>query len=106
MPKYPILLILLILFGFSCSEKRYPDPLTAEESMETFQLHEDFEIEIFATEPHVKDPVSMVFDESGNIYVVEMPDYPYKPEPGEGQGRIIMLRDTDGDGRIDESTVF
>ena len=24
----------------------------------------------------------MEFDEQGNIYVVEMPDYPYRPEPG------------------------
>lgn len=106
MPKNIILLLLIISLGFSCAEKRYPDPLTPEEALEHFQLHEDFEIEIFATEPHVMDPVSMVFDEAGNIYVVEMPDYPYKPEPGEGQGKIKLLKDTDGDGRIDEATVF
>src|SRR5690554_6504383 len=106
MPNNIILLLLIISLGFSCAEKRYPDPLTPEEALEHFQLHEDFEIEIFATEPRVMDPVSMVFDESGNIYVVEMPDYPYKPEPGEGQGRIKMLWDRDGDGIIDEATIF
>lgn len=106
MPRNIVAFALLFIMAFSCSEKRYSEPLSAEEALKTFQLHEGFEIEIFATEPHVWDPVSMVFDESGNIYVVEMPDYPYKPEPGEGQGKIKLLRDTDGDGRIDESTVF
>src|SRR5690606_33422365 len=64
------------------------------------------EIEVFAAEPLVEDPVSMVFDARGNIYVVEMPDYPYKPEPDQGQGRIRMLWDRDKDGFIDESTIF
>src|SRR5690606_5067465 len=98
-----------VLFGLSsssCSEKRYTDPLTPEESIKEFQLDEHFEIEIFAAEPYIQDPVSMIFDEHGNAYVVEMPDYPYKPEPGQGKGRIIMIRDTDGDGRVDSSTVF
>lgn len=35
-----------------------------------------------------------------------MPDYPYKPEPGEGRGVIKKLIDTDGDGIIDSSVVF
>lgn len=95
-----------VLAAFSCTEKRYPDPLSIEEALNSFQLHEDFEIEIFAAEPHVMDPVSMVFDALGNIYVVEMPDYPYKPEPDQGQGKIKMLWDRDGDGVIDEATVF
>src|SRR5690606_8382896 len=90
----------------SCSNERYPGPMTPEESLEHFELHEDCEIEIFATEPHVQDPVSMIFDENGNAYVVEMPDYPFKPEPGQGKGRIKLLRDTDGDGKVDSSTVF
>lgn len=104
--NFVLLLVLVTVLGASCSEPRYPGPLSPEASMETFQLRDGFKIEIFATEPHVLDPVEMIFDEQGNIFVVEMPDYPYKPEPGEGKGRIKLLRDTDGDGRIDESIVF
>ncbi len=63
-------------------------------------------IEVFASEPHVLDPVDMVFDEQGRAFVVEMPDYPYKPEHGKGRGRIRLLQDTDGDGRVDESVIF
>lgn len=94
------------LAAFSCAEKKYADPLSPEEALKSFTLHNDFEIEVFAAEPLVEDPVSMVFDARGNIYVVEMPDYPYKPEPDQGQGRIRMLWDRDKDGFIDESTIF
>nr|WKN37295.1 dehydrogenase [Tunicatimonas sp. TK19036] len=95
------------LMFFSCSEKEhYPDALTPEGALQSFQLHDGFDIEIFAAEPQVMDPVSMVFDEQGNAFVVEMPDYPYKPEEGKGQGRIKVLIDTDQDGRVDQATVF
>ncbi|EON77957.1 Putative c-type cytochrome [Lunatimonas lonarensis] len=90
----------------SCKEPKYADALSPEASMATFDLHEDFMIELFAAEPHVWDPVEMVFDEKGQAYVVEMPDYPYKPEEGKGRGRIRLLKDTNGDGVVDESVIF
>lgn len=90
----------------ACSQQRYPGPLSAEEALKTFQLDSAFTIELFAAEPLVMDPVEMVFDENGKVYVVEMGDYPFKPEPGMAKGRIKVLEDTDGDGRADEATVF
>src|SRR5262249_41664169 len=60
-----------------------------------------------AAEPLVYDPVAAAFDEDGNLYVCEMRDYPYKPGPGQAPlGRVRLLRDTDGDGVFDTSTVF
>ncbi|SEJ73024.1 putative membrane-bound dehydrogenase domain-containing protein [Cyclobacterium xiamenense] len=99
------LLTLLLAFG-ACEDSKYAGPLSPDASMATFAIHEDFEVQLFAAEPHIKDPVDLVFDEYGVAYAVEMPDYPYKPEPGKGQGVIKKLMDTDGDGRIDASTVF
>ncbi len=92
--------------NITCSEKHYTDALTPEEALRTFTLNEDFKIELFAAEPFVLDPVEMVFDEQGRAFVVEMPDYPFKPESGVGAGRIRMLSDTNGDGRVDQSTIF
>lgn len=100
----PIVFILGVFF--SCSEPKYPASKTPEQSMETFHLDDRFEIQLFASEPVVKDPVSMIFDEKGDIYVVEMPDYPYPPEDGSGQGVIKKLLDTDGDGVMDDFTIF
>ena len=45
---------------YSCGEDPlYPDPMTPEESMATFQLDERFEIQLVAAEPVVMDPVSI-----------------------------------------------
>ncbi|GAB2779059.1 hypothetical protein GCM10027275_23230 [Rhabdobacter roseus] len=100
------LFVLSTLLASSCSEKRYHGPLTPEEALESFDLDPDFTVELFAAEPLVTNPVEMVFDAEGNIFVIEMPDYPYKPAEGQGTGRIRRLIDTDGDGRIDQSTIF
>lgn len=99
---------LLFIIGcmYSCSEPLYPDPKTPEESMATFQLDDRFEIQLFAAEPVVQDPVSMIFDEKGGVYVVEMPDYPFKPETGPGAGRIKKLIDADGDGYMEDFVIF
>ncbi len=105
--KLTLFVLLPLLTYFSCSSPSlYPEGLSPEESMATFQLDEQFRVEIFAAEPHVQDPVSMVFDEIGKIYVVEMPDYPYAPEDGSGNGKVKQLIDRDGDGVIDDHLVF
>ena len=98
--------IILIIILASCQSKsRYPGPLTPEESIKTFNFAEDFKAEIFATEPLVMDPVSMVFDDNGDAYVVEMADA-NMPDSLEGKCQIVKLIDKDGDGRADESVVF
>lgn len=99
-------LLNILLFASGCSGKHYTDPLSPEQALKSFRLNDDFNIEIFAAEPFVTDPVDLVFDGEGKAYVVEMPDYPYQPEKGKGAGRIRLLMDTNGDGRVDQSTVF
>lgn len=101
-----VVLLFLMITVVSCSEQKYPGALSPEEALESIVLRDGFDIELFAAEPYVYDPVCMSFDARGNIYVVEMPDYPYRPEPGQARGRIRMLSDTDGDGRIDKASVF
>ena len=100
------ILPLLLLIGCTEPAPRYTEALEPEEALAMFQLRDGFRIELFAAEPHVQDPVELVFDEWGRAIVVEMPDYPDKPAPGEGRGKIKILEDEDGDGRIDAHTVF
>ena len=97
---------LVTLTIFSCSEPKYPDSKTPQESLAEMQLDDRFEIQLFASEPVVQDPVSMIFDEKGDVYVVEMPDYPFKPETGPGAGRIKKLIDADGDGVMEDFVIF
>jgi len=86
--------------------QRYAGPLSPEESLKKLNVAKGFSVELFASEPHVFDPVALEFDEQGNAYVIEMPDYPYEVEPSKGFGRIRILKDTDGDGKIDKSIIF
>ncbi len=82
-------------------------PLSASESLATFRIADGFRVELYASEPHVVDPVEMAFDESGGVYVAELLDNPEDPPEGEEPlSRIKYLEDTDGDGRVDKHTVF
>lgn len=71
-------------------------------SIEDFEIHPDFKIELVASEPLVYDPVDMQFSPSGKAYVLEMPGYPLRDE----QSRIILLQDIDNDGIYDERKVY
>jgi putative membrane-bound dehydrogenase-like protein len=86
--------------------QRYPQALSPEKSMAAFQLDDTFAIEPFAAEPDILSPIDLVFDDKGNIYVVEMGDYPYDAQPGNFKGRIRLLKDTNNDGKVDKSYVF
>lgn len=109
-----VLRVLCILVFFSCKSNEanqdpkplYAEPLTAEEALKKFELDPDFEIQVFAAEPYIMDPVDLAFDEDGVAYAVGMPDYPFPPKPGEEKGNIRALLDLDKDGRIDSSIVF
>lgn len=90
----------------SCQpNSKYAGPLTPEETVKTFQFAGPFKAEVFASEPLVADPVSMVFAENGDAYVVEMADA-NMPDSLKGRGQIVILRDLDKDGKADTSIVF
>lgn len=87
-----------------------PSPfLSPEEALESFQLHEDFEITTVAHEPQVQSPLALRFDADGRMWVVEMRGYMLNAE-GEGEadpiGRISIHEDTNGDGFYDKASVF
>src|SRR5690606_6159631 len=82
-------------------------PLTAEESIKHLQIPKGFEVQLFAAEPDVVKPVAMAWDERGRLWIAETVDYPNDKHPlGEGNDRIKICEDTDGDGRADRFTVF
>ncbi len=84
-------------------------PLSAADEQKTFKLPPSFRIELVAAEPLVELPVAMQFDPDGRIWVVEMRGFmPNVDATGEKEpvGRVSVLEDTDGDGRMDKRTTF
>lgn len=93
----------LILAGGRLSSQAPGPPYSPADALRTFRLADGFQIETFASEPLVTSPVAMEVDERGRLFVVEMPGYPL--DVG-GSGRVVMLEDTDRDGKPDRRTVF
>ena len=82
-------------------------PKPIEEVLDSFETVDGMSMQLVAREPLVHDPIAAAFDESGNLYVCEMRDYPYKPSGKNTPiGSVRLLKDTDGDGRFDEGHVF
>ena len=116
--------IITFVLVFGCKEKEYVDKiyekpeivrdassnfLSPEESMKTFYLPEGYRVELVASEPMINEPVTIAWDGNGRMYVAEMNTY-MQDVNGEGTNRNIskikLLEDTDGDGKMDKSTVF
>jgi putative membrane-bound dehydrogenase-like protein len=94
-------------------EKRDPPlklqtPLSPKESMKLTQVPVGFELELFAAEPDIINPISMGWDEKGRLWVIETVDYPntVRSEDGVGDDRVKICEDTNGDGKADKFTVF
>lgn len=80
------------------------NPLSPQEALNAFQIDDRFQVELVACEPRIMDPVAMVFDEKGRLFVVEMRGYSERRQ--ERIGRVSRLEDRDHDGFFEHSTVF
>lgn len=85
------------------------EPLSPEASIAKIQLPPGFHVELVASEPMIQEPVAIAWDGNGRLYVAEMNTYMQNADAtGEyaPTSRIKRLEDTDGDGKMDKSTVF
>ncbi len=77
------------------------------EELATLKVLDGFSVNLFASEDDgVIKPTQIRFDGDGRLWVTTTTSYP-QIRPGEKPSdRIVVLEDTDGDGRADRSTVF
>lgn len=84
--------------------------LYGEDALKTIKVPEGYKIELFASEqefPDLANPVQLSFDNKGRLWVATMPSYPhYKPGDPRPQDKLIILEDTDNDGKADKQTTF
>ena len=97
---------------FVTVETNYTAPIvltTPDEERAQFKLPEGYEINLFASEiefPDLKKPVQFEFDSRGRLWVATMPSYPMYVPGTPVNDKLLILEDTDGDGRADKQTVF
>ncbi len=84
-------------------------PLSPEKSMNTFRLPEGYHLELVASEPMISEPTAIAWDGNGRMYVAQMETYMQTVDAKDqykAGSRIMLLEDTNDDGKMDRSTVF
>jgi len=74
-----------------------------------FKVAEGYEVNLFASEvefPELKNPVQIAFDARGRLWVVTMPSFPHTVPGLTPEDRLLVLEDTDHDGKADRCTTF
>jgi glucose/arabinose dehydrogenase/lysophospholipase L1-like esterase len=87
-------------------EHTFLDP---EEAIQHMKLAPDLKVNLFASEkeyPDLAKPVQMAWDPQGRLWVAVWPSYPHWKPKDEMNDKLLVLEDTDGDGKADKCTVF
>jgi putative heme-binding domain-containing protein len=85
--------------------KDIPDP-DPELERKTFIVADGFEVNLWAADPMMAKPIQMNFDAQGRLWVASSEVYP-QIKPGQAAtDKILVLADTDHDGKADRTTVF
>ncbi len=74
--------------------------------LEIFTVPAGLEVTVWAQSPMLKNPTNMDFDAQGRLWVTEGVNYRRHKDRDPKGDRVVILEDTDKDGRADSSTVF
>ena len=97
--------LILLVFGMVSIASSNNELLFPDDAAQTMQVPEGFQVTLFAGEPDVTQPIGLCIDDRGRLWIAENQSYPrHTSEPA--NDRIIILEDTNGDGRHDKRTVF
>lgn len=91
------------------TENPSPAHLTPEQSLKSFRLPKGYHLELVASEPMIHEPVAVAWDGNAKMYVVEMDTYMQDVDGSHEHdpiSRVMLLEDTDNDGKMDKSSVF
>jgi putative membrane-bound dehydrogenase-like protein len=71
-----------------------------------FAVPDGLELTVWATTPLLRNPTNIDFDKDGRLWVAEGVNYRGKAGRRKEGDRIVVLEDTDGDGKADKSETF
>jgi putative membrane-bound dehydrogenase-like protein len=99
-------ILLSALATLSAVGRQQPAP----ESHKALKTSPGLELTLFASEPDVTNPTNLTVDERGRVWVLEAVNYRRQlrnvPDIRAEGDRIVILEDTDGDGKADTTKVF
>ena len=82
------------------------EAFTPAQEKDSFTLAEGLNVNLFASEPMVANPIHMNFDNAGKLWIATSPIYPQIKPGAIPNDQIVVLEDTDGDGKADKKTIF
>lgn len=83
--------------------------LSGEAAIAKMTVHEGMQVNLFASEemfPELVNPVQMAFDTRGRLWVAAWRTYPHWKPNEPMNDKLLILEDTDGDGRADRCKTF
>jgi glucose/arabinose dehydrogenase len=83
--------------------------LTGEEAISKMTVHSQMQVNLFADEamfPELVNPVQMAFDPKGRLWVATWPTYPHWQPTKPMNDSLLILEDTNGDGKADVCKTF
>ena len=84
--------------------------LYGQDAIDKLTMAPGYKIELFASEKEFSDlakPSQIAFDNKGRLWIATMPSYPhYKPGDKKPNDKLIILEDTDADGKADKQIIF
>ncbi|HAH48167.1 MAG TPA: dehydrogenase, partial [Planctomycetaceae bacterium] len=77
-----------------------------EQTVKNMTVPDGFKVTVFASEPDVHQPIGFEIDDRGRLWVAECFTYERGTYDDQYQDRIVILEDTDGDGKMDQRKIF
>jgi putative heme-binding domain-containing protein len=80
-----------------------PDP---EIERKSFVVADGFEVNLFAADPLIAKPIQMNFDSAGRLWIASSEVYPQIAPGAVADDKVLVLEDSNGDGKADKTTIF
>src|SRR5579871_5814921 len=78
---------------YNSEPAKFGEPLSPEKAAATMRVPAGFQVNVFAAEPHVRNPIALSWDPRGRLWIAENFTYAERPKKFELalRDRIIVL---------------
>ncbi|SVC92742.1 uncharacterized protein METZ01_LOCUS345596, partial [marine metagenome] len=96
------------LWDLAQEEGRKEKFLNPQEAVDNMTIMDGFNVNAWASEPMITQPMAFCWDDKGRLWIAENRDYETRGKgfSNDGDSRILILEDTDRDGKADDIKVF